>query len=240
MTEATLMYLEQNYYGVLAKIQSALQKAGRPQGSVRLLAVSKGHSWKAIQKIHFLGQLDFGENYVQELRQKRALQESSLSQNDFHWHYTGHLQTNKLKDLIGTIRLFHSIDRLSLAEKMNALAQQRQVRCQGLVEVNLGNEMGKFGIQKENLETFLEQLNRLSFVDIQGLMIIPPFSENPEDTRPYFKELRDILNQINHRKIYRAPLCELSMGMSHDYEVAIEEGATWVRVGTNIFGPRHP
>jgi len=223
--------LKKNYQKLLQEIQNKVFECKRKTNAVQLLIVSKGQSVSSLQSLYELGQVAFGENYVQEWKEK----EKNISNLPIEWHFTGHLQSNKLKDLVGKITYFHSIDRLSLAQEINKLAKKRQVVCKGFVEVNLAQEPSKAGISESKLEAFLEDLNSLPFLEIIGLMIIPPASHNAEDSRPYFKQLREILFALNEKKIYRKPLTELSMGMSNDFPIAIEEGATWVRVGRKIF-----
>src|SRR5262249_28735002 len=156
------------------------------------------------------------------------------------WHFIGHLQTNKVKDLVGPITLFHSIDRSSLAEKIQAEAEKKGVSCRGFVEVNLAQETTKSGVPENRLDSLLKECNRLHHLHIEGLMVIPPLSEDPEQTRPYFRRLREILFDLNRKSVYKNPLRELSMGMSNDYAVAIEEGATWIRIGRALLGERKP
>ena len=225
--------LKNNYQKLLQQIQKKLFECKRKPDSARLLVVSKGQPLPSILALHEFGQHAFGENYVQEWKEK--YKQTSNLQVD--WHFTGHLQSNKLKDLVGKISYFHSIDRLSIAVEMNKLAEKRQTHCKGFVEVNLGAETSKAGIAENKLEEFLKELNSFRFIEILGLMIIPPASEDPEKSRPYFKHLREILFELNEKKIYKKPLSELSMGMSNDFEIALEEGATWIRVGRKIFQP---
>ncbi len=223
--------LKKNYQNLLQEIQNKLLECKRKTNAVQLLIVSKGQTASSLHSLYDLGQVAFGENYVQEWKEKQK----SISNLPIEWHFTGHLQSNKLKDLVGKIAYFHSIDRLSVAQEMNKLAEKRQVVCKGFVEVNLAQELSKAGISENKLESFLEDLNSLPFLEIIGLMIIPPASQNPEDSRPYFKHLREILFALNEKKIYKTPLTELSMGMSNDFQIAIEEGATWIRVGRKVF-----
>ncbi|MFO1518577.1 MAG: YggS family pyridoxal phosphate-dependent enzyme [bacterium] len=226
------------YARILREIEETLQRCGRPAGSVKLLAVTKGQPADAILKLWEQGQRHFGENYVQEWKKKKEeIERETGSPSPIHWHFTGRLQSNKVKELVGAIDFFHSIDRTSLAEKINQTAAQRGVICRGFVEVSLAGEENKGGIACEKLEEFIASLNPLTHLKIVGLMGMPPLAEEAEQARPYFRKLREILFDLNRKSLYREPLTELSMGMSHDFKVAIVEGATWVRVGRALFSP---
>jgi pyridoxal phosphate enzyme (YggS family) len=224
--------LTENYQNIEGKIQNALKRAGRPKNAAKLLVVSKGQSLEAIRELQALGQKDFGENYLQEWKQKKD------QLPHLHWHFTGRLQTNKVKDLIGEMTLFHSIDRLKLAQAMDQGSEKRGILSRGFLEVDLAQEETKGGVLEKELGPLLEQLNPMKHLEIVGLMVLPPLSPDPEESRPYFKQLRKILFDLNRKSIYRSPLTELSMGMTNDYLVAIEEGATWVRIGRALFGER--
>src|SRR4030095_7774885 len=227
--------LAENYRRIKGQIETKLKELKRPEGSAKLLAVGKDQPVESILELARLGQTEFGENYVQEWKKKRAL---GKEYGGVHWHFIGHLQSNKVKDLVGEIYLFHSIDRLSLAEKVNSEAKKKGVLVQGLVEVNLGGEASKSGIREKEVETLFKDLSLLQNLSIPGLMPLPPLSPDPEATRPYFRRLREILFDLNRKSVYKSPLSELSMGMSNDYLTAVEEGATWVRVGRALFGER--
>jgi hypothetical protein len=230
--------LAENFRRIADEIRSQLKALNRPENSLRLLAVTKDQPVESLLALAQLGQMDFGENYVQEWKKKKTLLEGRDAH--FRWHFIGHLQTNKVKDLVGSITLFHSIDRLSLAEKIEDEAEKKGVSCRGLVEVNLARETTKSGVPEEKLDSLLKECNRLPHLKIEGLMLIPPLSEDPEQTRPYFRRFREILFDLNRKSVYKTPLHELSMGMSNDYKVAIEEGATWVRIGRALLGERSP
>lgn len=224
-----------NYQKVLDTIELSLNQSGRKKDSVKLLAVTKGQSTESILELAKLGQTCFSENYVQEWKEKKEMLQTVSLDSPIQWHFTGRLQTNKVKYLIGEIDLFHSIDRLELAEKMNQVAKTRNIVCRGLIELNLGDEQSKAGIHIGNIEKVFDQLNPYENLVILGLMILPPYFEDPELSRPYFKQLREILFDLNRRNLYRENLTELSMGTSHDFQIAIEEGATWIRVGRTLF-----
>lgn len=224
-----------NYQKVLDSIELSLNQSGRKRDSVKLLAVTKGQSTESILELAKLGQTCFSENYVQEWKEKKETFKTFSLDSPIEWHFTGRLQTNKVKYLIGEIELFHSIDRLELAEKMNQVAKTRNIVCRGFIELNLGDEQSKAGIHIGNIEKVFDQLNPYENLVILGLMILPPYFEDPELSRPYFKQLREILFDLNRRNLYREKLTELSMGTSHDFQIAIEEGATWIRVGRTLF-----
>ncbi len=224
-----------NYQKVLDSIELSLNQSGRKKNSVKLLAVTKGQSTESILELAKLGQTCFSENYVQEWKEKKETFKTFSLQSPIQWHFTGRLQTNKVKYLMEEIDLFHSIDRLELAEKMNQVAKTKNTLCRGLIELNLGEEQTKAGIHVGNIENVFDQLNHYENLNIAGLMILPPYFENPELSRPYFKQLREILFDLNQRNLYREELTELSMGTSHDFPIAIEEGATWIRVGRILF-----
>lgn len=199
---------------------------------VTLIAVTKGQSNKKIEEAWQAGQRDFGENYAQELLEHvgAALQETK-------WHFIGHLQRNKVKQIIGKVALIHSVDSLRLAEEINHQAAKLGKIQPILIEVNLG-EATKSGIALAELDPLVRALSPLTHLELTGLMGMPPPASDPEAARPHFKHLREIRDAINNKRVYKLPLTELSMGMTHDYQVAIEEGSTLVRIGTGIFGNR--
>lgn len=206
---------------------AACERAGRPPGDVVLIAVSKTHSPEAIREAWQAGQRDFGENYAQELRDKvRALEDLP----EIHWHAIGHLQTNKARYVAGKA-LVHTLDRAELARELVRRAQGAVVEA--LVEVNVAAEEQKRGVLPVDLPSTLEALAGIEGLSVVGLMCIPPQSPDPEDSRRWFRLLKELRDR-------HLPGGALSMGMSLDFEVAIEEGATFVRVGTAIFGERPP
>ncbi len=226
------MGIKENLEIINGWIESACERSDRKASEVKLLAVSKQVEVQRIKEAFDCGQKTFGENYVQEFVSKY---EELSDMGDIDWHFIGHLQKNKVKYIIDKVSMIHSVDKISLAKEIDKRAGNLNITVPVLIEVNLGDEQSKSGIQESELEGFVEQLSELSSIDVCGLMALPPYSYNPEDSRKYFirlRELRDSLkNSYNN-------LCELSMGMSGDFEVAIEEGATMVRVGTAIFGER--
>lgn len=213
------------------RIERACAQAGRSRDDVTLLAVSKGHGPDRIREAAEAGVLYLGESKVQEARAKIPDAPSQL-----HWHLIGHLQTNKVKYAVHLFEAVHSVDSLKLLEALNQGAEAAGRTLQVYLEVNVSGELSKFGLTPEAVPPVLEAASHFFSVDIVGLMTIPPFTEDPEGARPHFQRLVSLRDQW--RAAYGVPLDELSMGMSHDLEVAIDEGATWVRVGTDLFGAR--
>jgi PLP dependent protein len=237
MNEANL---QERLAAIRERIAAAAKRAARTADEITLIAVSKTHSTAAIRAAFELGARHFGENRVQEWEGKRTVLTDLLAD----WHLVGHLQSNKAAK---AARFFHSIDSVddfALAQRLDrARAELRESRkLRVLIEVRIAPEESKSGVARGGLAPLAEQLSALSGLDLQGLMCIPPFLDEPERVRPYFSELRELKENIERRLGKRLPV--LSMGMSHDFEVAIEEGATEVRIGTALFGtralPPHP
>lgn len=224
----------ENLQNIENRIQEACTRAGRKRDEVTLIAVSKTKPVEMLQEVYKEGIRDFGENKVQELCQKIEV----LPEN-INWHMIGHLQTNKVKYIVGKTRLIHSVDSLKLAEEIQRLAEKRDVDVDILVEVNIANEESKFGISKEKVLDLVQAISRLTRVHIKGLMTIAPLVNNPEDNRLFFRGIKELSVDIELQNIDNVSMDVLSMGMTGDYEVAIEEGATMVRVGTGIFGERN-
>lgn len=225
--------LKDNYAEVENKIAAACERAGRAREEVTLIAVSKTKPVEMIQEIYDLGQREFGENKVQELTAKYEVMAP-----DIHWHLIGHLQTNKVKYIVDKACLIHSVDSLKLAETISKEAGKKGVTVPILIEVNVAEEESKFGITTEETIALTEQIAALPNLTVKGLMTIAPFVDDPEENRPVFRKLRDLSVDITQKNIDNVSMNVLSMGMTNDYEVAIEEGATLVRVGTGIFGER--
>jgi PLP dependent protein len=215
----------------LAQMALAARRAGREPDCVRLLAVSKLHGAQDILTLFQAGQLMFGENYVQEALGKMALLPGEIS-----WHFIGHLQTNKVKSVVGRFDLVHGVDSLKLARSLHGQAAAQGVVQDVLVQVNLAGETQKSGISEADLPELAEFLAASPSLRWQGLMLMPPFFDDPDRARPYFARLRELAETL--RAGFGLPLPELSMGMTGDFEAAIEEGATLVRIGTRIFGER--
>ena len=225
------MNLAGNLEKVQQRIRAACERAGRDPASVTLLAVSKTHPPETIKAAADCGQIYFGENKVQEAKAKIPLCPGKL-----RWHFIGHLQSNKCRDAVDLFAMIQSVDSLPLAREINKRAEQAAKRMPVLMEVNVAGEASKFGYQPERLLAELKELNALPRLEIHGLMTVPPWSPEAETARPHFRRLRQLKEQAE--QALGAPLPHLSMGMSGDFEIAVEEGATLVRVGTALFGPR--
>lgn len=216
------------------RIQAACDRAGRKREEVTLIAVSKTKPVETLQEAYDLGVRIFGENKVQELTAKyEALPK------DIHWHMIGHLQTNKVKYIIDKAELIHSVDSLKLAETIEKEAAKHDLIADILVEVNVAEEESKFGMKMEEVIPFVEKVSAFPHVQVRGLMTIAPFVEDPEENRSIFADLHKLYIDIKKKNHDNDTVSVLSMGMTNDYEVAIEEGATMVRVGTGIFGARN-
>ena len=226
--------LKENLKTVEEHVQEACKRAGRSREEVTLIAVSKTKPLEMLQEIYGEGVRDFGENKVQELCDKMEQLPS-----DIRWHMIGHLQRNKVKYIVGKVALIHSVDTYRLAEEINIQAKKRGIIVPILVEVNIAGEETKFGTTEEDAMLLVEEISKLENVRIRGLMTIAPFVENPEDNRLYFRKIKQLSVDITNKNIDNVSMEILSMGMTGDYEVAIEEGATMVRVGTGIFGARN-
>ena len=226
--------LKENLANVEKNIEQACKNAGRSRDEVTLIAVSKTKPVEMLQEIYDENIRDFGENKVQELCSKMGQLPS-----DIRWHMIGHLQRNKVKYIVGKVELIHSVDTYRLAEEINIQAKKQNVIVPILVEVNIAHEESKFGISAEDAILLVEEISKLENVRIRGLMTIAPFVENPEDNRLYFRKIKQLSVDITNKNIDNVSMEILSMGMTGDYEVAIEEGATMVRVGTGIFGARN-
>ena len=226
--------IKENLREVEERIAKACERVGRDKNKVTLIAVSKTKPVEAIREAMEYGAVHFGENKVQEIVDKWETIPESLN-----WHMIGHLQRNKVKYIVDKVVLIHSVDSLRLAEQINEEAKKKQVVVPILIEVNVALEESKFGVRPEETFDLVKQISLLSNVKIMGLMTIAPFVSNPEDNRIHFKKLRELNIDIKSKNIDNVCMDVLSMGMTGDYEVAIEEGATMVRVGTGIFGERN-
>jgi len=222
-----------NYRRVMETIHSAATRCGRNPNEIKLLAATKSQSVAAIREAIKAGIRLFGENYIQEARIKRESVEESVE-----WHMIGHLQRNKVKAAVELFSLIQSLDGLELARALDREGKRRGRVVRVFVEVNLAGEQTKSGISRGGLALLLEEVGGLANLAVEGLMTIPPFHEDPEEIRPYFRGLKELQESLAGLKIPNVQPRELSMGMTHDYAVAIEEGATMVRIGTAIFGER--
>lgn len=226
--------LAQNFAEVEKNIIEACKRAGRNRDEVTLIAVSKTKPVETLREAYELGTRVFGENKVQEIMDKY-----DALPNDISWHMIGHLQRNKIKYIIDKVDLIHSVDSVRLAEAIEKEAAKRDLVANVLLEVNVAKEDTKFGLMPEEVESVVQEISKFPHVHIKGLMTIAPFVENPEENRAYFKCLRKLSVDIESKKVDNVTMSILSMGMTNDYEIAIEEGATMVRVGTGLFGARN-
>lgn len=227
------MDIKENLDIVRKNIETACAACGRETDGVKLIAVSKTKPVPMLEEAYACGCRDFGENKVQELVDKYE-----AMPKDIRWHMIGHLQRNKVKYIVDKVFLIHSVDSLRLAQEIEKEAAKKDVNVNILVEVNVAEEESKFGVRVDEVIPFIEKLALFSHIHVCGLMTIAPFVENPEENRPIFKNLHKLSVDIAHKNIDNVNVNILSMGMTNDYEVAIEEGATMVRVGTGIFGAR--
>lgn len=225
--------LKENLAEVQSRVEQACKRAGRDVAEVTLIAVSKTKPVTDLQEIYNAGVRDFGENKVQEMCDKME-----KMPKDINWHMIGHLQRNKVKYIVGNVALIHSVDSYRLAEEINIQAKKKGIVVPILVEVNIADETTKFGVSKEDAMELVRQIASLGALSIKGLMTIAPYVVDPEENRAYFRKIKELSVDIDNQNIDNVSMDILSMGMTGDFEVAIEEGATMVRVGTGIFGKR--
>lgn len=222
---------------IQARIAAAAKNCRRDPEEVRLIAISKTHAASAIKKVIEFGALDIGENRVQEAEGKI----SEIGRDAARWHLVGHLQANKARRAVNLFDFIHSLDSLALASRLDRLCHEEgREKLAVLVQVDLGHEETKSGIDESELTHLVEGLGPLQRLELSGLMTLPPFFDDPEQSRSYFRRLRQLRDELAARGAFADRKGELSMGMTNDFEVAIEEGATMVRVGTAIFGERGP
>ncbi len=225
-----MSYIAENVKAVKTRIEQAAKRSGRDVKDIKLIAVTKTVDVNRIKEAVEAGLRIFGENRVQEALPKLKEIDKKVS-----WHFIGHLQTNKVKDVVGSFDLIHAVDTLRLSEEIDRQAKKRDIVQEILIEVKLSEEESKFGAAEKGLLPLIKSISEFGNVKLLGLMTIPPFFDDAEKTRPYFKRLRELRVEAVKNGFN---MSELSMGMSHDFEVAIEEGATMVRIGTAIFGER--
>lgn len=229
-----LQTIGERFDNVRARIKAAAKRAGRPPDEIKLIAISKTHGAAIVREALVAGATDLGENRVQEADSKI----NEIGRETARWHLVGHLQTNKARRAVELFDVIHSVDSVALVEKLERLSVETdRPDLPVLVQVDLAGEQTKSGVDSASLATLLDAFTGCDRVRLVGLMTLPPFFEDPECTRPFFKALRDIRDELKAQGHFHGP-GELSMGMSHDFEVAVEEGATMVRVGTSIFGER--
>lgn len=226
--------IHENLIEVEKRVDEACKRAGRNRTDVTLIAVSKTKPVEDVREAMVDGIIDFGENKVQEIMDKQEVIHEKLN-----WHMIGHLQRNKVKYIVDKVCLIHSVDSIRLANQIEEEASKKGVVANILVEVNVAGEDSKFGVKPEETENLVREIAKLEHVKVRGLMTIAPYVDNPEENRVYFKALKQLLVDIKRKNIDNVHMEILSMGMTGDFEVAIEEGATMVRVGTGIFGKRN-
>ena len=227
--------LAERLTSVRARIAAAAVRSARRGEDINLIAISKTHPAAVVSKLIELGATDIGENRVQEAEEKIV----EVGRNKARWHLVGHLQANKAKRAVNLFDVIHSLDSIDLARRLDRLCvEEGREKLSVLIQVDLGQEETKSGVEESELEQLVEGLGPLERLELTGLMTLPPFFENPEQSRPFFYRLRQLRDQLAGRGAFGDRNGELSMGMTNDFEVAIEEGATMVRVGTAIFGER--
>jgi pyridoxal phosphate enzyme (YggS family) len=226
--------IAENVRYVRERIAAACGRNGKDPGNVRLVAVTKTFDAAKVREAVESGISDIGENFVQELLEKRE----EISNPAIQWHFVGHLQSNKVRFIADFVHLIHSVDRRSVAEEIDKRGAKIGRVVEALVEVNTTGEQTKFGVKPEETVEFIRSIAHLRNLKLKGLMTIGPFLPNPEDSRPAFRTLRALSDEVRKNDIENVEMTDLSMGMTHDFEVAIEEGATMIRLGTAIFGSR--
>ena len=226
-------FIKKNLLDIETRISNACKRASRSRDEVVLIAVSKTKPVEMIHEVLECGVQNFGENWVQELREK-----TDLITKPIQWHLIGHLQRNKVKYIVDRVAMIHSVDSYRLAEQIDVEAKKKGITVNVLIEVNVAEEESKFGLSLDGVEELVREIAKLQNVKVKGLMTIAPFVANPEENRLIFRKLRQLSVDINSKNIDNVDMDELSMGMTNDFEVAIEEGATMIRVGTAIFGKR--
>ncbi len=225
--------IKDNLDNIYSRIKVAAEKSGRKAEDIRLIAVTKTVDVQRIKNVYDYGILDMGENRVQELVEKYDKLDKSCK-----WHLIGHLQTNKVKYIIDKVDMIHSVDSLQLAREINTRAAKLGKKMDILLQVNVSGEESKFGINPNQVHEFVKIISELGNISLKGMMTIAPYAQNVEFIRPIFKKLYNIYIDIKHEKLDNVSMDYLSMGMSNDFEVAIEEGSNIVRIGTGIFGKR--
>lgn len=223
--------------GIRARIAAAAKSAGRGADEVKLIAISKTHPASVIKRVIEFGVADIGENRVQEAEEKI----SRVGREAVRWHLVGHLQANKARRAVNLFDVIHSLDSLDLALRLDRLCgEEGREKLAVLIQVDLGHEETKSGIDESEITHLVDGIGPLRRLELVGLMTLPPFFDDPEQSRPFFRRLRKLRDELAARGAFAGRKGELSMGMTHDFEVAIEEGATMVRIGTAIFGERVP
>lgn len=228
-----MLYIKENLDDIQGKILSACEKSGRNPEDIKLIAVTKTVDTEIINESIIKGVSAIGENKVQEITKKFDYIDTSVE-----WHLIGHLQSNKVKYIIDKVDLIHSVDSVKLATEINKRAKSIDKKMEILVQVNVAKEDSKFGIELKDVKEFVESLSNLENVEVKGLMTIAPFDIEPENVRMYFRELKSLFDKLSKESIPNVDMKYLSMGMTNDFEIAIEEGANILRIGTGIYGKR--
>jgi len=223
--------LEERIAGVERRVLAACARSGRKREEIQIIAVTKYVSTEMTGEVISSGLQEIGENRWQDAQEKWQVYSNQAS-----WHFLGHLQTNKVKDVVGKFDYFHSLDRLSLATELNKKALSLGLQAKCFIQLNVSGENTKYGLAPDQLLTFASQIRDLAGLQIMGLMCMAPHEEDNQNTRPIFRELRHLRDQLNEQKLLSYPVAHLSMGMSNDFEIAIEEGATWIRLGSVLVG----
>lgn len=227
--------LRERFTNIQVRISEALKRTNRPLDDVSLIAISKTHPARVISEVIGFGATDVGENRVQEAEDKIPI----VGRTNVRWHLVGHLQANKARRAVKLFDVIHSLDSIELARRLNRLCEEEGTeRLSVLIQVDLGQEESKTGVAEEQLVQLATEVGQCDRLELSGLMTLPPFFDDPEDARPFFRRLAGLRDQLSASGFFKTRRGELSMGMTHDFEIAIEEGATMVRVGTAIFGER--
>ena len=229
------MSIKDNIDDILKRVGNACKKAGRNPGDITVVAVSKTVDYQRAKEAVEAGINNLGENRVQELVKKYE----DMKDTDAKWHMIGHLQKNKVKYIIDKTVLIHSVESLELAEEINKRAEKNNLIADILIELNIGEEESKFGITEERVYDFINSMDKFDNIRVLGLMTVAPFCENPEDVRWVFKKMKNIYDKVSTMKLQNVQMKYLSMGMTNDFEIAIEEGSNIIRIGTAIFGARN-
>lgn len=230
MTDSEIM---RNLDNVMLRVRAAAERSGRSMEDIKVIAVTKTVDVARINDVYEYGLRDMGENRVQEL-----LEKYDKLPSDIKWHLIGHLQTNKVKYIADKVEMIHSVDSIELAKEIDKRAARLQRKVNILLQVNVSGEETKFGISPDQVDEYISELSRMENISIKGLMTIAPYAQDPQDVRPVFRKLYNIYIDIKSKRYDNVSMDYLSMGMSNDFEVAIEEGANIVRIGTSIFGKR--
>lgn len=232
--------IKENIATIEENIQKACDKSARDIDEVTLIAVSKTQPISMIEEAYDNGLLIFGENKVQELVAKyEEIEKNKTKLTNVEWHLIGHLQRNKVKYIVDKVTLIHSVDSLKLAKQIEKEAKKNEINVDILIEVNIAEDPNKFGLKENEVLPAIQEISKLKRVNIKGLMTVPPYADNPEDNRGHFRKMKQLFIDIDQENIDNVSMEILSMGMSGDYGVAIEEGATMVRIGSSIFGDRN-